>query len=924
MADSKPEDSVYRELDLWLRRLRQVDRLLERSVPTLIEVAKWSVDHDSPSVPLFIAERTMPPPRRYLLVHAIYTSTIQRLHAAERRFSWLDRSKKTLADLDEKLPRVLMASDSADRTSLEFLKYGASDLFGALNPLTSAELFWAFIRAGERFAHSDVGFLAFFGMMWSLSRRYPDNIEAGASLEPSGPSTVTTAKCLTAIDALYDALRGRGELYQRAAGLVQKLDALSGMELSNTVWQFSFHVDILAGTLFELSVYTITPSDFVSAGDDLLAITASLRADSDTKGPWAEARRRITRLLSDLAVDQRSVFHNADEVVHGLLPKVIERLEPGGDHQELRRFCHQLEEHETDEYWADHARAARAAQSLSSRSLRTLEKPFETLAALKATQRASAETLAELMTTLAESNFAVADDVKHFVFESVHWCRRAINDESALASAGNFTDFDPAGLISAIAVAQKWKLISRLEAEDAIEHSLRGALDDGSWSRGQPVYLRERILGAWPHTQDIIWMLAVAVNGEPAITVADDKIFAFVDWLERTARRFTWERGQMKVEGWSSELDRVTGIIDFWNTSVSINALMEIRTLIENRMWDLCKRRFKILPSTRRLSDVAPVDLGAVHERRLHRRLMEMARWSELPEKLNDAHYAIVLHGPPGSSKTALVEGLGTEMWRGVRADARIIRITPADFTHQGEDRLDYEARAIFDLIGHLRGVTILFDEIDDLLRQRVAGEEINFIKLIVPAMLNRLQDLRDAAPRQEICFVVATNFVDKIEPALLRPGRIDAVIPVTYPDVWSRRAILDANGATRRLSALQLDTVIDQTAAWPWSLFNKLAKQIGRKEARIADDDLLAEIDRLRDQVQTSSHYYYDPMRWKKKCNALANEFAHYSFCTSTAAADCRIEVTRLEEWLEKQEVSDEKWITQVFDRQWTLEQRG
>ena len=101
-----------------------------------------------------------------------------------------------------------------------------------------------------------------------------------------------------------------------------------------------------------------------------------------------------------------------------------------------------------------------------------------------------------------------------------------------------------------------------------------------------------------------------------------------------------------------------------------------------------------------------------------------------------------------------MAEAVGREMWSGLHGDERrFIRITPADFTRGGEARLDAEARFIFDLLMHVRGVTLFFDEIDDLLRSRATRTDPNFIKLIVPAMLNRLQDLRDAAPRQQILF---------------------------------------------------------------------------------------------------------------------------------------------------------------------------
>src|ERR1051326_2612401 len=916
-------EEIHRELETWLGRLQQIDRLLEFSAPTLIKVANWAIEREH-SVPLYISERTMPPARHYLLVHAKYSSTIQRLYRVHRRFSWLDPYTDTLRSLNDEMPKLLQASHTADRSSLEFLRYAASDLFGALNPVTSSEVFWAFIRAGERFAHSGVGFLAFFGMLWSLGRRYPDETEAGASLEPSGPSTTTTANCLIAIDVLCGVLRERGRLCREVAVVLQAMESTAGKRGPQATWRFTFDLDLLASKLFKLSIYSINAADFVAAGEALLSFSRPLRADSGTAEIWSAARDRLRRALLDHDAEQKEVLADAGTVVNELFPKIIERLQPGGAHDELRAYCHRLAESETDDYWRDHARAAARAQKLCSDSLTTLSAPFARFHELVGAAGPPVELLADLFTSMAESNQRVADEVQQAVGDNVRWCRRAINDESARGSAGNFTEFDPAGLIAAVSVAQKWDQISRPEAEDAIKHALKGAHPDGSWRRGQPLFLYERVMGVWPHTPDVVLMLAVAVNAEPAITIADEKIFAFVDWLERTKTHFFWRDGGMHVGGWSSELDRMTLIIDFWNTNVSINALLEIRELVETRLWQLCERRFTILHSSRRLSDIAPVDLGAVHEKRLHRRLMKMARWSELEDKYKDEDYALVLHGPPGSSKTAVIEGLGSEMWKELRHESHIVRITPADFIRQGEERVDFEARLIFELISHVRGVTILFDEIDDFLRQRVAGEEIRFLKLIVPAMLNRLQDLRDAAPRQEICFAIGTNFVDKIEPALLRPGRIDSIVPVSYPDAWSREAILDANVGEGTLSQEQIDHVIRETIAWPWSTFNRLTKVIGRRGEPVNDAVIAADIEHARDQVQSADQYYFDTARWQKPCTALANEFVHLAFSSSKDIRQCRGEVTKLINWLMERDIATaEHRIAEMFDRQVAVEDR-
>ena len=60
------------------------------------------------------------------------------------------------------------------------------DLFGALNPLTSSEIFWVLIKSGERNAHSGTGFLMLFSILWSLFRTNKGSRQ-GARLDPWRP-----------------------------------------------------------------------------------------------------------------------------------------------------------------------------------------------------------------------------------------------------------------------------------------------------------------------------------------------------------------------------------------------------------------------------------------------------------------------------------------------------------------------------------------------------------------------------------------------------------------------------------------------------------------------------------------------------------------------------------------------------------------
>jgi SpoVK/Ycf46/Vps4 family AAA+-type ATPase len=135
------------------------------------------------------------------------------------------------------------------------------------------------------------------------------------------------------------------------------------------------------------------------------------------------------------------------------------------------------------------------------------------------------------------------------------------------------------------------------------------------------------------------------------------------------------------------------------------------------------------------------------------------------------------------------------------------------------------------------------------------------FIELVVPAMLNRLADLRSACPSQEICFLLGTNYIEKIEPALIRKGRIDLCVPVVYPDRDSRLAMVGrhiqklrkaqkrlkvpkeiktSKAITAILTRFQTKLARD-TSQWPWQTIESALTSLTReledhfKEAKVS-----------------------------------------------------------------------------------------
>lgn len=893
-------DLEERDYEEYARRIKQIDQILQEPVHSVINLVIAGI-RPRQQPPSGFYKRSIEIPAGVLedqegisttqINTALCCSTLQRIWIHRRRFPHL---ASKLAELEKELikghgsnagnvpdllaePFLPIKPDAADFK--DYVRIVANPDGGPCDPYTASQVFWVLLNAGERNAHTATGFFAVFSMLWALRRRFPQ--PGGVSVGNSPPSAYVTAKCLAPLFTLVQICGRRASLFDTIAQLIGEIREL--MEHPNkprrAQW-LPLRLDELSGKLYELSSIAISREGFRSCAQEIGEIADRLHTRSGTDEPWAQVIASLVRALRSLGTVGNQGLSEARRVVVHLLPSLVRALRepnPLRRSQKLAKLGLPLKlppfhahTGKVDLYWEDYATSAELALAVCTSAFNALARVSRQCSKLPAVsavdllakpkrQTRILDLLLEgtgLFRDLSESSREVASQIESGMSEAMHWCDVTLVREIAHASANHLTEFDPAELVSALFVTVSGqRLDSSLRVGDAVGKALVGVRGDGSWVPGQPFFL-EGDLGIWAPTSDIVWMLSSTILRYPEVRAADLALGQYIDWLERTRKRVMHENHKssqhtrMPVYGWISERNLREKRIDIWATVFAINALLGIRELMEYRLWELCEKRFTVLSPTLKLSDIDAVDLGASHAHRLHRRLAWMARQA-VGDEYKDAEYSLVLHGPPGSSKTAIAQALAAT-WRSSlfteRRNARLIRITPADFTRKGEDRLDAEARLIFELLGQVRGITVLFDEIDDLLRMRDGRGEASFFKLVVPGMLNRLQDLRDACPKQEICFVLATNYVDRIEPALLRRGRIDRAMPLVYPDRESRRCTLGKHVKKLQDQASQepwrgwaaevLDEEIGQrriheTDYWPWKTFDTLCKEvIGEFEA--------------------------------------------------------------------------------------------
>lgn len=180
-------------------------------------------------------------------------------------------------------------------------------------------------------------------------------------------------------------------------------------------------------------------------------------------------------------------------------------------------------------------------------------------------------------------------------------------------------------------------------------------------------------------------------------------------------------------------------------------------------------------------------DIGSLRDIREELQLAVLAP-VKFPKKLQalglNSPSGVLLCGPPGCGKTLLAKAVANE------AGINFISVKGPELLNKYVGESERAVRQCFQRARNSAPCVIFFDEFDSLCPKRSDSGENNPSSRVVNQLLTEMDGIED---RKGVFLMAATNRPDIVDPAVMRPGRLDKVLYVGLPELNDREEILKA-----------------------------------------------------------------------------------------------------------------------------------
>jgi len=232
---------------------------------------------------------------------------------------------------------------------------------------------------------------------------------------------------------------------------------------------------------------------------------------------------------------------------------------------------------------------------------------------------------------------------------------------------------------------------------------------------------------------------------------------------------------------------RVLPSIDYSEENIS----PELLESLEVTMKDFLDAYKEITPTAMReveveVSSVKWEDIGGLEE--VKQKLIEAIEWPlKYPEKFSRMGISppkgVLLYGPPGCGKTLLAKAVANE------SDANFILVNGPEIFSKWVGESEKAIREIFRKARMAAPSIIFFDEIEAIaMKKELLGDDSGVSYRVISQLVTEIDGVKKLS---DVIVIGATNRPDLIDPAMLRPGRLDWLVYVPPPDEKARLQIL-------------------------------------------------------------------------------------------------------------------------------------
>jgi cell division protease FtsH len=242
--------------------------------------------------------------------------------------------------------------------------------------------------------------------------------------------------------------------------------------------------------------------------------------------------------------------------------------------------------------------------------------------------------------------------------------------------------------------------------------------------------------------------------------------------------------------------------------------------------------------------DIAGVDEARNELQEIVEFLRDPKPFQELGAKVPKG---ILLHGPPGTGKTLLAKAVAHES--GAQFFAQSAAAFVEMFAGLGAARI----RRLFAIARKHEPAIIFIDELDAVGGRRgmdISGEKDQTLNQL-------LVEMDGFAASGRVVVIAASNLLEKLDPALLRPGRFDRQVFVAPPDVRGRQGVLGVHTRDKPLGKVDLGLVAQQTSGLTGADLANICNEaaifaVRRGAERIDDADFDSALERVIAGVQS------------------------------------------------------------------------